>query len=126
MTLDFILAKKNHLIWEIKLGAYIKDIEIINEDEIICHDCCILGKWLYGYGLEKYKDLPDIKKLEEKHIKLHKVAKKIIILKKKGLIEEAFAELDKIKIISEKIIDLLDKLEKIIAKFEGESTTFNR
>ena len=114
MILDFFGAKHKHLIWTIKLKAYLLDIQDIRIEEAISHKSCLLGQWIYEFGLEKYKEYPEMLELESVHKELHFNVQSIIELKSNGYLEEAVTNFDNLKKISDRIITLLDKLEEFI------------
>ncbi|MCS6795176.1 MAG: CZB domain-containing protein [Raineya sp.] len=114
MNLDFVLAKSKHLAWRVRLMSFLRGEETLTLDQVISHEHCDLGKWIYGEALEKYKDEPKIFELEQVHKKLHKHIRNVVELKHAGKEEEANAEYDKMTKVSQAIINLLDELEKAL------------
>ena len=114
MTLDFFLAKQKHKLWLIKVRAYLLNIQSFNLNEAISHTDCELGKWIYNFGFETYKDIDEMVELEEIHLNLHAIVRQIIELKNDNKIEEAFVKFEELKRVSNAIIYLLNKLEEHI------------
>lgn len=114
MNIDFILAKSKHLAWRFRLMNFLKGEESLTLEQVISHEHCDLGKWIYGEALQKYKNEPKIFELEEVHRLLHQHIRKTVELKNMRKDTEADAEYEKMKEASEKIMKLLDELEKVL------------
>ncbi|MFN3316862.1 MAG: CZB domain-containing protein [Raineya sp.] len=112
MNLDFILAKSKHLAWRIRLSSFLRNEETLTLDQVVSHQHCDLGKWIYGEALEKYKDNPKIFELEQVHKELHIYIRNVVELKNGGKEDEANAEYEKMVETSKIIMQLLDELEK--------------
>lgn len=114
MNLDFVLAKSKHLAWRVKLMSFLKGEEVLTIDQVVSHEHCDLGKWIYGEALERYKNEPKIFELEQVHKKLHQHIRNVVELKNAEKEDEANAEYDKMTEVSKTIINLLDELEKVL------------
>lgn len=66
-TLDFTMARLDHLEWKRKLKSSLEDAGEPSEWLAISHKDCDLGKWLYSRGLQKYDHYPLILELERAH-----------------------------------------------------------
>ncbi|MDX1903687.1 MAG: CZB domain-containing protein [Thermonemataceae bacterium] len=119
MNLDFTLAKSKHLAWRIRLMSFLRGEETLTLDQVVSHQHCDLGKWIYSEGIEKYSHLPSMKELEYIHQQIHISIRGVVELKNEGKEEEAEKEYEKMKEISDIIVKLIDALEqesKVISK----------
>lgn len=114
-TLDFTMARFEHLEWKRKLKSSLEDAGEASEWMAISHKDCELGKWLYSCGLQKYDHFPLILELERTHEELHSIAKSILAKRDSGDRIGAKEEFSKMAPISEKVIALLMELEKQVA-----------
>lgn len=116
LTIDFAEAKTKHLLWLTKLQAYLDGNDGLSEEQIISSHVCDLGKWLDTEGKMKYSGMIEMQELEKAHDDLHESAAMVLKFKdteEKENQEKYFMDLI---IISQKIMSLLDSLEKKIAQ----------
>ena len=73
------------------------------------------GEWLYSYGLAKYAAFPAIRELERMHGELHSTIRRTLEFKKSGNVAAGKQECHKVKPLSDKLIALLNGLEKEVA-----------
>jgi methyl-accepting chemotaxis protein len=111
-NIEFLTAKANHINWRIRLLNYLEGKESLSHEEVLSHTDCRLGKWIYAQGMEKYGQLKDMQQLEEIHKQLHEATAKVVLLKEQGKHAEAGAEYEKMKQLSEKLIQTLEALDK--------------
>ena len=114
-TLDFTMARFEHLEWKRKLKSSLEDAGESSEGLAISHKDCELGKWLYSRGLQKYDHFPLILELESTHEELHSIAKNILQKRDSGDRTGARQEFSKMAPISDKVVALLMELEKQVA-----------
>jgi len=114
-TLDLSKAKSAHLAWKARLRAFLDGKEAPSLKEAVSHKHCVLGKWYYAEGLQKYAQIPEMKELEKPHAELHALIKDIIQLRQDGLMPEAEAAYKKMVPLSERIVALLDTIERKVA-----------
>lgn len=78
--LNFMGAIEAHVRWKIRLEAYINGTSEEHLDpEVICRDDqCILGKWIYGGGGEKFGNHPLFPDLKRTHAHFHRCAGDIV------------------------------------------------
>ncbi len=114
-TLDFTVARLDHLEWKGKLRSSLEDGGNHSEGLAISHRDCDLGKWLYLHGLEKYDHFPLMVELERTHEELHSIAKNVIRMRDSGDRSGAKEEFGKMRPLSDKVIALLMELEKQVA-----------
>jgi len=112
MNLDFTLAKSKHLAWRIRLMSFLRGEESLTLDQVVSHQHCDLGKWIYSEGLEKYSHLPSMSELEQIHQQIHISIRKVVELKNEGNEKEAEKEYEVMKEISDIIVKLIDALEQ--------------
>ncbi|MEA1989821.1 MAG: methyl-accepting chemotaxis protein [Pseudomonadota bacterium] len=112
---DFAQARRAHRQWRVKVRAYINEVDV-QFDRSTANDgtLCALGKWIYGAGSE-YQSLPAYQSLERAHSELHSFIGRILELKDVGDIETANLEMAKLETESNKVIELINALEKDIA-----------
>ena len=108
MNIDFYLAKHKHLMWKIRLKAFLIGLKDMEEKQVVSHHDCDLGKWLDNFAMNEYKNIEELKKLEKLHIKMHNVVADIIRVKNENNMEEACKLYKMMKAYSDNIIALLD------------------
>lgn len=114
-TFDFAQARRDHRQWRVKVRAYINDVNVhFDRNSASDGNACALGKWIYGPGSE-YQSLPAYQSLERAHSELHSFIGRILDFKDVGDIENANAEMTKLESEINKVIELINALEKGIA-----------
>ncbi len=111
-TLDLSAAKAAHLAWKARLRAFLDGQEALTEEQAVSHKHCDFGKWYYGVGLAKYSHLQTLREVEAPHEELHTLIREIIRLKNAGDVEGAEAGYEQVGVISQRIVELLDRLER--------------
>lgn len=111
MVLDYFIAKQKHRMWMINMKAYLLDLEDFDASKVASHTNCDLGKWIYGYGINVFKNNSEFEELEKIHQVLHETILTIINLKESNNLKEANLEFNKLEDVSNKILYLLDKIE---------------
>jgi methyl-accepting chemotaxis protein len=109
--LDFEAAKAAHLDWRTRLRGFIDGKDTLPMPEATSHKHCQLGRWYYGAGLERYSSLAGMKALEAPHIELHKLIQEVVNARDKGQKDQMERLYAGVGPLSERIMDLLDKLE---------------
>jgi|GEM_PF-20446 len=113
--LDFTSARAMHLAWREKLRAFLEGKTNLTDEQIGSHRECKLGQWLYGHGLARYKDVPEMKTLEDRHSAMHDSIRKVVILKKGGDVSGAESEYAKLMRLSNELVALLRRLEQMFS-----------
>jgi methyl-accepting chemotaxis protein len=108
---DFNVARSAHLAWRARLRAFLDGRESLSQNEAVSHRECVLGKWYYHDGIKNYGDIPAMGRLESPHAELHKTVAEIIQLKHTGETEQAEALYQRIEMLSQQIVGLLDEVE---------------
>jgi methyl-accepting chemotaxis protein len=111
-ALDLSKAKAAHLAWKARLRAFLDGKESLTREQAVSHRHCVLGKWYYAEGLEKYSDIAEMPALEEPHEELHRLVREIIELKEKGERQQAEAAYGRVAGLSERIVGLLETVER--------------
>ncbi len=95
--LDFMGAIEAHVRWKIRLEAYINGTsqEHLDADVICRDDQCVLGKWIYGGGGDKYGDHPMFPVLKQTHLNFHQSAGDVVRLVDAGDTDAALSLLNK-------------------------------
>jgi len=110
--MDFFKARSAHMAWRSRIRDFLDGKLSLTEDEAVSHHHCVLGKWLYSTGLEKYGHFPEMQELEPEHEKLHTIIKEIVRLKGSGNEAEAELRYQDIEALSKNIIRLLKGVER--------------
>ena len=112
MDLDFTKARLQHHSWRLRLRNYLDGDEEIGQDEAVSAYECSLGKWLYSDGLRKHGSWPEMMNLESVHAQMHNIVERVVRLKESGNDTEARLEYQKVLPLSQKVVWLLEQLEK--------------
>lgn len=109
-SFDFLKAKSAHLNWRVRILGLLNGETTLTRDQLVSHQHCDLGKWLYAEGLEKYKYFSEMIDLENIHKQLHTCIQNIVTLKEEGQDIEARKEYENMKEISEILMKIIDTL----------------
>ena len=73
-AIDFMAAIEAHVRWKVRLENYIDGSSAEKLDAAIVgmDNQCVLGKWIYGSGGQKYGDNPLFQEIREIHTEFHK------------------------------------------------------
>lgn len=112
---DFEQARIKHILFKSKLRALLSGANI-DETPIVSETECSLGKWIYEVALPNYPNLPEMKELEKIHTQMHVTARNLLKQFHAGKTEEAWAGLEEIDSIADKLVALLFQLEAEIVK----------
>lgn len=114
--LDFSAAKSAHLAWMARLRDFLDGNSGLTHDEAVSHQDCVLGKWYYGEGLERYGEIPEMRAIEAPHSEMHRLIKEIISLKEEKELQQAEERFEQIAPLSQTIIGLLNSVEEKISR----------
>jgi hypothetical protein len=94
--LNFKSAIDAHLKWKTRLRAVIDGTseEKLDPQVIAMDNQCVLGKWIYGAGGEKFGTYPHFKTLRAEHAKFHRCASSVLELALAKKTQEAMKEID--------------------------------
>jgi hypothetical protein len=93
---------------------------ILTEDKINTHTDCVLGQWYYERGRIEAGDLQEYIELEEPHMRLHEATRCAVVAFNQGDIQETKRYIADVERCSHEIVDLLDKLERIMGDASAE------
>lgn len=105
---EFALAKIKHQTWRLRLRSFLLGSNGVREAELVSPRECALGKWIYTIALSKYTGDPDLRTLEQEHVRLHDLAANMVRLKNEGASSEALTHLAAFQSLSDRIISLLN------------------
>ena len=111
---DFQDEKTKHLQFKSNLRSVLFGETLENENQVVSHTDCPVGKWIYEHALTTYIDLPEIIELEKVHEHIHSVARELLNLYKNGKVKEARNGLNKMESVGEELILMLNKVESKI------------
>ncbi len=109
---DLSAAKTAHLAWKGKLRAYLDGKGSLTRDQAVSHKDCVLGKWYYSEGMQKYGSMAEMRQLEKPHEELHKLIRRIIELRESGKTAEAEQQYLKVEPLSRQIVQMLETIEQ--------------
>ncbi len=112
--LDFSAAKSAHLAWKARLRDFLDGKQSLSHAEAVSHHDCVLGKWYYGEGLERYGEIPEMQAIEAPHSEMHEMIRQIVSLKEAGKRTEAERLYERIAPLSQNIIGLLNQVQERI------------
>ncbi len=72
---------------------------------------CRLGLWLYSTGFERYKNIAEMRLLEQVHTELHATVTKTLNLRRQGDSSGAEEQMTKLEALSTKLVELLTDIE---------------
>ncbi len=76
---DFYAAIQAHVLWRVRLEAYINGSgEKLNAEHVGHDHHCPLGEWIYGSGGQHYGNHPRFPELQEAHACFHRQAGEVI------------------------------------------------
>jgi methyl-accepting chemotaxis protein len=109
---DLSAAKTAHLAWKGKLRAYLDGKGSLTREQAVSHKDCVLGKWYYSEGMQKYGSMAEMRQLEKPHEELHKLIRSIIDLRESGRSAEAEQQYLKIEPLSRQVVQMLEIIEQ--------------
>lgn len=102
------VAKLQHEMWKNKLITFLNGGPAPTTTS---HRECALGKWIYEEGgLEEYKALPEMQRLEKVHADFHDSIKNAIELQNAGELKVAWELYEALKPMSNELLTLIDAI----------------
>ncbi|MGD9969096.1 MAG: CZB domain-containing protein [Sulfuricurvum sp.] len=135
-------AKKAHLTWVNRARSLIEGLPIEKEQVPVYNTDCQFGQWFYGEGqrLNRMPSMDCLKEIETLHTELHEVYMKIFRIyfsdedrsflsklfgtrKKVSQLHQEIAKdyYDKLRTISEKLINAIERLERRLVALNEQS-----
>ncbi len=105
------LAKTDHMLWKKRLVDMVLGRGQIDENEVVDHHQCRLGKWYDSHGKEHYGQHAAFIQLEGPHAEVHRRARSAVQKYNSGDLQGAIDEVDRIAPLSEEVVSLLQALE---------------
>ena len=112
---DFDAAKEAHLAWRKRVSDFLDGKAALTRSQAVSHEDCLLGRWYYSEGKQKYGSLPGFRAIEQPHTELHSTIRRIVQLKQDGKTGEAQGLFETIGPLSAQIVHMLDELEHGLA-----------
>ena len=121
VQLDFQEAKTKHLQFKSRLRAILFGEILEDENPVISHDECPVGKWIYKHALSAYPQMIEIYTLEKVHQQIHAIARQLVNHYKAGEIDVARKGLSEIEAVGDKLIYTLELVENKIKDLAGDT-----
>lgn len=121
--LQFELFKQAHATWVDRINRMVDHKEDIHLDDLANHTNCVLGKWYYQRGKEKYGRLPEYKAIEEPHRHFHQAINEVVNAFHQNRLSAKDERLDEIKNLSTTVVSAIDSLEKMVVGVDDERNT---
>ncbi len=85
-SLNMRAAIEAHMQWRRRLNDVVfgSNKEIIDTSHVCKDNQCVLGKWIYGDGMEKFARLREFKRLQNTHAQFHVCAARVLDLHYQG------------------------------------------
>ena len=125
VQLDFQEAKTKHLQFKSRLRAILFGEILEDENPVISHDECPVGKWIYKHALSAYPQMIEIYTLEKVHQQIHAIARQLVNLYKAGEIDVARKGLSEIEAVGDKLIYTLELVENKIKDLAGDTAVMS-
>jgi methyl-accepting chemotaxis protein len=101
-------AKTAHLLWKIRVRAFLDGSANLSADEAVSHHECGFGKWYDSLSGSLMKAYPALKQVEPPHAELHRLVKETIQLQSAGRKTEAEERYQRLDGVSSEILLLLE------------------
>ncbi|ALI99806.1 CZB domain-containing protein [Rufibacter tibetensis] len=109
--LDFEQARIKHVLFKSKLRALLYGADI-DPAPVVSTTGCSLGKWIYEVAMPRIGHMPEVKDLERIHNDMHAIAHRLLQEYQQGKQEQALKELQKVDDTAQKLLHLLDVIER--------------
>jgi hypothetical protein len=105
-------VKLDHVVWKSEIYRLYWGMSDKTIDDFADHTTCRLGKWYYeGEGAQRYRTLKSYQAVAEPHKQVHENGLLALRLSHDGDNERAFKSLEQMERASERVIDLLTRME---------------
>ena len=112
-SFDIEGAKQAHFIWRTRIQKLVTGKENVDNNQVISHKDCQLGKWYYGRGQSEFGSDGVFMELGRKHEEMHDMLKKTVTAWNAGRTDEAKVNADHIYTLSNQVVELLDQLSRV-------------
>ena len=110
---DLANVKSSHLAWRAKLDGLLHKGQSLSVDELVSHEQCDFGQWLFSEEGKALNTLPVYDKVVEHHRDVHDVALKIVQLVEQDRKDEATALMEQFENSREQLFSGLDELYRV-------------
>ena len=107
---DVEAAKRAHLVWRSRVQKLLQGKEQVDENNVVSHRDCALGKWYYGPAQEEFRDDPVFAELGHKHEEMHNAVRATASLWNGGNQQSARERAQEVYALSDRVVELLDQL----------------
>jgi methyl-accepting chemotaxis protein len=104
-----------HLGWKAKIRGFLDGKGTLDERVAFDPTQCGFGKWYHGVGKQEFSDIREMSLIEQPHNALHELIHRIHQLKQDGDLQGAEREYARVGPLSERIVEIMKKLEAKIA-----------
>ncbi|USI72540.1 CZB domain-containing protein [Sphingomonas morindae] len=91
--MDFEEVAHSHSQWKVRFRTAIYRKERLDAAVIGRDDCCLIGRWLYGEGAQRFGASPAFRQARDRHRAFHREAGAVAALINAGRFAEAEAAL---------------------------------
>jgi uncharacterized protein YicC (UPF0701 family) len=117
VTMDLQAAVIAHLNWKSKLSDFFYGVEELRPADIIDHQNCDFGKWLYSTGLTTLAPFTEVTTLEALHKEVHDKVKELVNMPKATRLgSEGQEVLERFKQRCDQLVELLELVEAKVKK----------
>jgi len=120
-SIDFSRARIVHKKWKANLRRFLSGEDSLTKEEAFYHESCELGKWIYSDGMMKYGRIPEMRKIEKTHARLHTRVRELVEMKSANNTFGVERDWEKIKRFSSEILELIAALEEKVKQQENNS-----
>ncbi len=117
--LDLSSAKAAHMAWKARLRAFLDGQASLSQEQAVSHRHCDFGKWYYAEGMQRYGNIPAVRELEAPHEELHRLIAAVIRARSQGSKAEAESLYRQVEPVSQRIVRLLDEVERESVRMAG-------
>ncbi|MEA3547646.1 MAG: methyl-accepting chemotaxis protein [Thermodesulfobacteriota bacterium] len=107
---DLAEVKSSHLAWRAKLEGLLHKGQSLSADELVAHEQCDFGQWLFGEEGKVLDTTPVFSEVVKHHRNVHDVAFEIVQLVEQDRKDEATALMEKFENAREQLFSSLDEL----------------
>jgi methyl-accepting chemotaxis protein len=109
---DFSRVKMAHRSWRLRLRRFLNGQDV-DPGQLLSHEECELGQWIYGSGGAAYGHVPEMQELERQHKNMHNLVRRIVELQRAGKTDDAEREYTQVVGLSEIVVALITKVEAL-------------
>ncbi|MBC7920918.1 MAG: PAS domain-containing protein [Ferruginibacter sp.] len=114
---DFDQARAKHLQFKSRLRSILYGAPM-DEQPVLSHYECGVGKWIYAHGLVAYGHIPEMHELEKVHATIHTVARELVGRYQQGEVEQARRGLPLMEKVALELNELLTTIERKVTGIE--------